>query len=90
MEVKALVKPRAYEMQGILGIFGLESLCLIYFFLKYEKYSIHNYNFACRFMWMWNLISHITEEHRLSVHHFIVQRMHTTLKNVELLTHSLP
>lgn len=52
MEVKALVKPRAYEMQGILGIFGLESLCLIYFFLKYEKYSIHNYNFACRFMWM--------------------------------------
>jgi hypothetical protein len=34
---------------------------------KYKDYNIEDYNFACCFVWVWNLVSHIRGECRLKV-----------------------
>ena len=55
------------EVRECLLSFGAEPFVFQFAIQKFKDQDIYNYNFACCFVWMWNLVADIAEEHRLRV-----------------------
>ena len=56
------VKKEQTEVRKCLLSFGAEYFVFQFAIQKFKDQGIQNYNFACCFVWAWNLVAHIEGE----------------------------